>query len=148
MHRNMCILVGTLDTWCGKIVEGEKVIYFTLRCTKEDGQGIDKIECKACGINAERFETMAMLGNVLTVLGKITSKETSDGALRMGVCVCQISEGDKFDISDEPDSCRMQRIARHYEFAERLCEGRVSNDPVVIAVKVELEMTERKDEGK
>lgn len=24
------------------------------------------------------------------------------------------------------------------EFAERLCEGRVSNDPVVIAVKVEL----------
>ena len=29
------------------------------------------------------------------------------------------------------------------EFAERLCEGRVSNDPVVIAVKVELEeMTE------
>lgn len=25
------------------------------------------------------------------------------------------------------------------EFAERLCEGRVSNDPVVIAVKVELE---------
>ena len=42
------------------------------------------------------------------------------------------------------------------EFAERLCEGRVSNDPVVIAVKVELEeMTvnyesskQRKDEGK
>lgn len=26
------------------------------------------------------------------------------------------------------------------EFAERLCEDRVSNDPVVIAVKVELEM--------
>jgi hypothetical protein len=34
--------------------------------------------------------------------------------------------------------------------AERLCEGRVSNDPVVIAVKVELsELTEKKeDEGK
>lgn len=30
------------------------------------------------------------------------------------------------------------------EFAERLCEGRVGNDPVVIAVKVELaEMEER-----
>ena len=28
------------------------------------------------------------------------------------------------------------------EFAERLCDGRVSNDPVVIAVKVELEMTD------
>lgn len=27
------------------------------------------------------------------------------------------------------------------EFADRLCDGRVSNDPVVIAVKVELEMT-------
>lgn len=38
------------------------------------------------------------------------------------------------------------------EFAERLCDGRVSNDPVVIAVKVELEMMEvetnqRKKEG-
>ena len=30
------------------------------------------------------------------------------------------------------------------EFAERLCEGRVSNDPVVIAVKTELKMTEVK----
>jgi DNA repair exonuclease SbcCD ATPase subunit len=28
------------------------------------------------------------------------------------------------------------------EFAERLCEGRVSNDPVVIAVKAELKLTE------
>ena len=26
------------------------------------------------------------------------------------------------------------------EFAERLCEGRVTNDPVVIAVKVELDL--------
>lgn len=29
------------------------------------------------------------------------------------------------------------------EFAERLCKGRVSNDPVVIAVQVELEEMER-----
>lgn len=37
------------------------------------------------------------------------------------------------------------------EFAGRLCEGRVSNDPVVIAVKVELEMVgeqRKEDEGK
>ena len=36
------------------------------------------------------------------------------------------------------------------EFAERLCEGRVSNDPVVIAVKVELEemtVTEKRMRG-
>lgn len=33
------------------------------------------------------------------------------------------------------------------EFAERLCEGRVSNDPVVIAVKVELEMMDGKENG-
>ena len=32
------------------------------------------------------------------------------------------------------------------EFAERLCEGRVSNDPVVIAVKVELEMEGEQNE--
>ena len=31
------------------------------------------------------------------------------------------------------------------EFAERLCEGRVSNDPVVIAVKTELEMMDGKE---
>lgn len=30
------------------------------------------------------------------------------------------------------------------EFVERLCEGRVSNDPVVIAAKTELKMTEVK----
>lgn len=29
------------------------------------------------------------------------------------------------------------------EFAERLCEGRVSNDPVVIAVKTEFKLTEQ-----
>ena len=29
-----------------------------------------------------------------------------------------------------------------FDFAERLCDGRVSNDPVVIAVKTELQMTE------
>ena len=38
------------------------------------------------------------------------------------------------------------------EFAERLCEGRVSNDPVVIAVKVELkeliDKQKKEDEGK
>jgi hypothetical protein len=33
------------------------------------------------------------------------------------------------------------------EFAERLCEGRVSNDPVVIAVKTELKVTEVKNNG-
>ena len=31
------------------------------------------------------------------------------------------------------------------EFADRLCEGRVSNDPVVIAVNAELKMTEEKE---
>jgi hypothetical protein len=37
------------------------------------------------------------------------------------------------------------------EFAERLCEDRVSNDPVVIAVKVELKELidkQRKEDGK
>ena len=33
------------------------------------------------------------------------------------------------------------------EFADKLCEGRVSNDPVVIAVKAELKMTEEKENG-
>lgn len=45
-------------------------------------------------------------------------------------------------------------IARHKsqaikEFAERVCEGRISNDPVVIAVRCAVkEMTEGKDAGK
>lgn len=34
------------------------------------------------------------------------------------------------------------------EFAERLCEGRVSNDPVVIAVKTELKMMEEEFDDK
>lgn len=33
------------------------------------------------------------------------------------------------------------------EFADNLCEGRVSNDPVVIAVKTELKMAEEKENG-
>lgn len=122
MHRNMCVLVGTLDSWTGKLVEGQKVVFFTLLCDKEGCLGYDAIECKACGINAERFESMAIPGNVLTVLGKISSKE-SDGIVRTGVLVGQISEGDRFDISDEPDSCRMQRIARQYEFDGEEDEG-------------------------
>ena len=47
--------------------------------------------------------------------------------------------------------CNVQtaKSEAYKEFAERLCEGRVSNDPVVIAARVELsELTERKeDEG-
>ncbi len=39
------------------------------------------------------------------------------------------------------------RVEAVKEFAERLCEGRVSNDPVVIAVKVELEMVGETNEG-
>lgn len=46
----------------------------------------------------------------------------------------------------ENDFVNVTKIAKSEavkEFAERLCNGRVSNDPVVIAVKVELtEMTE------
>jgi hypothetical protein len=34
--------------------------------------------------------------------------------------------------------CRIIEAEAVREFAERLCEGRVSNDPVVIAVKAEL----------
>ena len=97
-------------------------MFFTLLCDKEGCLGYDAFECKACGINAERIEAMAIPGNVLTVLGKISSKE-SDGIVRTGVLVGQISEGDRFDISDEPDSCRMQRIARQYEFDGEEDEG-------------------------
>lgn len=38
--------------------------------------------------------------------------------------------------------CKTAKSEAIKEFAERLCEGRVSNDPVVIAVKTELKMTE------
>lgn len=46
----------------------------------------------------------------------------------------------------------VSEIVRKYQakavkvFADKLCEGRVSNDPVVIAVKAELKMTDRKEE--
>ena len=47
------------------------------------------------------------------------------------------------------ESLETIKAIKHYkaeaikEFAERLCEDRVSNDPVVIAVKTELKMMER-----
>lgn len=44
------------------------------------------------------------------------------------------------------EACRKAKSEAYREFAERLCKDRVSNDPVVIAVKVELEeLTEKND---
>ena len=43
------------------------------------------------------------------------------------------------DMDYRPDEIKSEAIK---EFAEGLCDGRVSNDPVVIAVKTELQMTE------
>ena len=39
------------------------------------------------------------------------------------------------------DFVNKQKFEAIKEFAERLCDGRVSNDPVVIAVKTELQST-------
>ena len=47
-------------------------------------------------------------------------------------------------ISERDNYTKQIKAEAIKEFAERLCEGRVSNDPVVIAVKVELE-SEGKD---
>ena len=46
----------------------------------------------------------------------------------------QLKEG--IDLSDSV--VKIFKVEAIKEFAERLCEGRVSNDPVVIAVKAEL----------
>ena len=44
-------------------------------------------------------------------------------------------------LDDKCDRCiAKDRAEAITEFAERLCEDRVSNDPVVIAVKTELKM--------
>lgn len=43
--------------------------------------------------------------------------------------------GNLFTISN---ACKQRRNEAIKEFADRLCKGRVSNDPVVIAVKTEL----------
>ncbi len=43
------------------------------------------------------------------------------------------------------DKAKIARAEAIKEFADRLCEGRVSNDPVVIAVNAELKMTEEKE---
>lgn len=42
-----------------------------------------------------------------------------------------------------PKIIRIERAEAIKEFAERLCEDRLSNDPVVIAVKTELKMMQR-----
>lgn len=43
------------------------------------------------------------------------------------------------------DKAKIARAEAIKEFADRLREGRVSNDPVVIAVNAELKMTEEKE---
>ena len=54
----------------------------------------------------------------------------------------QMSERQKAEVAIAK---RMGKSEAHREFAEKLCKDRVSNDPVVIAVKVELEeLTESK----
>lgn len=44
------------------------------------------------------------------------------------------------------ESIEKIKAKAYKEFAERLCDDRVSNDPVVIAVKTELKLTEVKDD--
>ena len=44
----------------------------------------------------------------------------------------------QYDRKQYENGYRAGRAEAVKEFAERLCEGRVSNDPVVIAVKAEL----------
>lgn len=52
------------------------------------------------------------------------------------------------EIAEKDMEIERLRAEAYKEFAERLCEGRVSNDPIVIAVKVELnELTERERGG-
>ena len=75
----------------------------------------DKIECKVHGIQADAFERICLPGSELTVLGKLATKESDDGTIKTGVCAAHIFESDLFDISDEPDSCRLRRIARMYD---------------------------------
>lgn len=106
-------MVGELEEACGKVFNGEKIIFFNILCAKENGHGYDRIECKLTGVKAVTFNYTP--GTVITILGKLTTKEYSDGTLRTGVSVAQFFEGNLFDISDESDSSRLRRIARMYD---------------------------------
>ena len=46
--------------------------------------------------------------------------------------------GDDYERAIEAEGMHIKKAIK--EFAERLCEGRVSNDPVVITVRAELRM--------
>ena len=50
----------------------------------------------------------------------------------------QILSQKRMNIFEKCEAFERGRVKGIKEFAERLCEGRVSNDPVVIAVKCEL----------
>jgi hypothetical protein len=114
--------VGTLDKVVKKLVDGQKIIYFTLLCKRESEDVFDKVECKVHGIQADAFERICLPGSELTVLGRLATKESEDGAIKTGVCAAQIFERDLFDVSDEPDSCRLRRIARMYDEDEDYVE--------------------------
>lgn len=111
-------MVGTLDSVNKAFFDGQKIIFFTLLCYREDSIEHDKIECKVTGALADSFERLNIAGSELTVMGRLTTKIYSDGTARTGVSVAHISGGDLFNISDESDRCRLQRIARMYDETE------------------------------
>ena len=107
--------MGTLNEEVKICVSGQKVIFFTLSIKRETGTESDNVECKVFGVNADIFEHINVPGTTLTVMGRLTTKEDPDGQRRTGVSVVHISDGDLFDVSAEPDSCRIRRIARMYD---------------------------------
>jgi hypothetical protein len=88
--------------------------------------------CEGCPLVGDRFCESTLPEAILDLINRRNAEIERLTNKCESVFLCHDEE-----IGQAKKWARAEAIT---EFAERLCEGRVSNDPVVIAVKVELEM--------
>ena len=97
-----------------------------LECCSDNDKGceecpFDQIECITTEENTLLLATLALINRQKAEIERLTTMHSE-------MCI----------------GMKRLKSEAYREFAERLCKDRVSNDPVVIAVKVELkELTEK-----
>lgn len=84
--------------------------------------------CKEC-VYHETYNASCVVRLMRDALGLINRQKAEIAELQRRIVFW------REDLNYQPEIERAEAIK---EFAERLCNGRVSNDPVVIAVKAEL----------
>jgi hypothetical protein len=110
--------------------------------------GIDIKNCRDCKYAEykEKYETLAAKHDFILDEAKKMKSELDEFALEHGELIIEkdelftYAENLQKEVERISKTTQNARLAAVRAFAKKLCEGRVSNDPVVIAVKTELKM--------